>query len=83
MNIKIFLYSSLLLLLTSCATSQQEVYLQSGKKAMIVRCLSNDMDSCYSDAGKACGTMGYNIFKKSADGSYTKLTISCRDWYRD
>ena len=82
MNIKFFLFSGLLLLLTSCATTQ-EVYLQSGKKAMIVRCLSNDMDSCYSDAGQACGTMGYNIFKKSVDGSYTKLTISCRDWYRE
>jgi hypothetical protein len=78
MNIKFFLFSSLLLLLTSCATTQ-EVYLQSGQKGIIVKCNSGNMDSCYSDAGKACGTKGYNIFRKSIDGNYTKLTISCRD----
>jgi len=55
------------------------VYLQSGKKGVIVSCPSSNMDSCYSDAGQACGEKGYNIFKKSVDGSYTKLTISCRD----
>ena len=78
MNIKGFLFSSLLLLLTSCATTQ-EVYLQSGKKGTIVSCPTSDMDSCYGEAGKACGSMGYNIFRKSIDGNYTKLTIICRD----
>ena len=78
MNIKIALYSIFVLLISSCATTQ-EVYLQSGKKGVIVSCPSSNMDSCYNDAGQACGEKGYNIFKKSVDGSYTKLTISCRD----
>ncbi len=78
MNIKVFLLSSLLLLLTSCATTQ-EIYLQSGKKGIIVSCPSSDMDSCYKEAGEACGVAGYNIFRKSVDGNSTKLIISCRD----
>jgi len=78
MKIKYVLYIGITIFLTSCATTQ-EVYLQSGKKATQIMCPSNNMDDCYNKAGEACGTKGYNIFKKSIDGNYTKLTISCRD----
>jgi len=79
MNSKI-LAITISMFLASCATvDSKEVYLQSGKKGLSIKCAANDMDSCHHEAGNQCKGSGYNVFNRREDNGNIIMTISCRD----
>ena len=75
--VMILAFSSIIL--TSCASGPKEILLQTGKKGFEISCEKSYKEYCYLQAGEICEPKGFNLLKKSQDGSDANITISCRE----
>ncbi|MDX1949978.1 MAG: hypothetical protein SFT90_05710 [Rickettsiales bacterium] len=65
---KLFFILNLILILESCAVSE-ETFTPNGKKGYTINCSGTALSwaECYAKAGKLCSTSGYKVIEKSSD----------------
>ena len=61
------LYMLILCLMLSGCVVTKEVYGPDGSPAYTLNCTDSSWDACYEEAGKLCGTRGYEIIKENSD----------------